>query len=725
MYLALGIFYLLLALAIAGVIVFTMARAAKEREEVLSKKNLFYLAPAFLIIYLLYLTASAYNGGEIDIFFCFSLVNDTLDTLKFKIKKDIILPICKAHPIYYVDFVLAFALGGATVILSVCSFFGQRLRNYFAGNRLLKKGADIVIGDSKDALKYAAINGNCVIWGAKITRRRYGELLKEGSTIIKAPLCAKSVLRKLKKGEHNIIAFRDGSYSYTEVISVFTELRKGGCNVFLNLEANQEEKKVIKEKFISKAEADAAPYLSCFSKYELIARRFVSDYPITKFIPRTFYNENCTLKNGKDINVVFIGFGKVNYQLFRLCSMQFQFAAEKNGKLVSKPVRYFICDNSEKMLHNEFFSHIEFEFDEQFKNCDFPKPERICDINVIKTDANSVKAKKKFKSLVGENSYTYFIISLENDLEDASYARTISRLFDDGDNFRVFVRAKNNSGETLNNENDAIIYFGEEKKIYTHDSVVNDDLTELAQRLNLLYSNISNSPQWLEAVKNRPADEQYACLTKALQGADNKRLMRKKWAELPMIEQASNLYHALNLPFKLNLLGFGMVKKSQTSFAGITEAEFDKRYVNSGRAQNYSDYSFFFKTESSNVLAFSEHSRWNALYILYDYKQMKKSEMQMENVLNADGSVTAQLAHKNTDKKVHACITTYYGIDELIKFKYFKLYGEDATNLNYADDERLRALGKLYAYDYMDLDRLYAEITSMGYILVDNLSPQA
>ena len=163
MYLALGIFYLLLALAIAGVIVFTMARAAKEREEVLSKKNLFYLAPAFLIIYFLYLTASAYNGGEIDIFFCFSLVNDTLDTLKFKIKKDIILPICKAHPIYYVDFVLAFALGGATVILSVCSFFGQRLRNYFAGNRLLKKGADIVIGDSKDALKYAAINGNCVI----------------------------------------------------------------------------------------------------------------------------------------------------------------------------------------------------------------------------------------------------------------------------------------------------------------------------------------------------------------------------------------------------------------------------------------------------------------------------------------------------------------------------------------------------------------------------------
>lgn len=715
MYIALGIIYLFLALTIAGVVVLTMVRAAKEREEILSKKNLFYLVPAFLIIYLLYLTASAYNGEDIDFFFCFSLISDTLDTLKFKADKNLVLPICKEYPIFYVDFVLAFVVGGATVILSVASFFGQRLRNFFACRKLLKGNADIVLGDSKDALKYAAHNDNCIIWGTDITRKRYGEILKEGLTVFKAPLDAKTAYRKLKKGEHNIIVFKDGAYSYTEVISVFTKLRKDGCNAFLVVESNQEEMKTIKEKFISKAEAEAASYISCFSKYELMARRFVADYPITKYIPRSFYNDNFTLKNDKEINVVFIGFGKVNYQLFRMCSMQFQFAAEREGKLVSKPVHYYVCDKTDGALHNEFFSRMMFEIDEDFKNCDFPKPEKICDINVFKTDINSVEAKKQFKSLVGKDSFTYFIISLENDLEDASYARTITRLFEEGDNFRVFVRAKNSNGETLNHENDCITYFGEEKKIYTHESIINDDLTELAQRLNLLYSNISDSPSWLKGVQDLPADEQYASLMKVLQSDENKELMRRKWAKLPMIEQASNLYHALNLPFKLNLLGFDMVKKSETLQSGATEAEFNKRYINEGREQNYSDYSFFFKTQSSNVLAFTEHSRWNALYVLYDYRQMKKSEMEID-------PATGTIAHKNTEQKIHACITTYYGIDELIKFKYSKLCpAADINSLDYANDARLRELGKLYTYDYMDLDKLYNEITAMGYILVDNI----
>lgn len=74
-----------------------------------------------------------------------------------------------------------------------------------------------------------------------------------------------------------------------------------------------------------------------------------------------------------------------------------------------------------RQLHNEFFSRMLYEFDEDFKDCDFPRPERICDIaEVGQTDINSVEAKKKFKELVTDNSFTYFIISLNADLEDAS-----------------------------------------------------------------------------------------------------------------------------------------------------------------------------------------------------------------------------------------------------------------------------------------------------------------
>lgn len=129
-------------------------------------------------------------------------------------------------------------------------------------------------------------------------------------------------------------------------------------------------------------------------------------------------------------------------------------------------------------------------------------------MDIEQIDINSVEAKKKFKALVTEDSFTCFIISLENDLEDASYAQTVKRLLDDDGNYRIFVRAKNDNGEKLNEINDRIIYFGEEKKLYTHENIINDDLTKLAQRINLLYNDISDAPVWLKELKKQIRDKE-------------------------------------------------------------------------------------------------------------------------------------------------------------------------------------------------------------------------
>lgn len=719
MYLAIGIIILIVSLVIFGIIILTFVHSAKKGGNLISKINLVYFVPSFLLIYFLYLAGSAYVGEDLEFFNIFSIVNVTLDTLKFKPTKDFILPICKAFPIYYVDFVLAIILAEGTFILSIASFFSQKIRNHLSVKRCIGGGCDIVAGYSADALKYAENNQNCVMWVSGVDRQRMSELFKLGIPVVDSPFEAERVLRKIKSTEHNIIVFRDENYSYTKVIEAFTDIIKGGGKVRLHLEANQDEAKIIKEKFISEADRLAAAHITCFSKYELIARRFVADYPITRFIPRSFYNQNCTVKNGKEINVAFIGFGKVNYQLFRMCTMQFQFACERGGKLASKPVRYHVFDSINEALHNEFFSRILYEYSEEFKDCDFPRPEKICDLEIHRCDVNSVDAKKKFKSLVSKDSFTYFIISLERDLEDASYAQTIKRLLADEQNYRIFVRVKNNNGEKLNVENDSVIYFGDDDKIYTHETLVNDDLTELAQRLNLLYNNIANPPAWLNAVKKLPPEEQSGELMKILKQTDNRNLMLKKWAELPLIEQSSNLYHALNIPFKLHLLGFEMVKKNGDIAGAITEDEYNLRYVNSGRKSGYSNYSFFFGTETSNVLAFIEHSRWNALYILYDYRQMKKRDMYIVERTDESGNTVKTLPHKDAESKRHGCITSYYGLNDLITYKYGVLNPEaDITKLDYATDERLRDLGRIYAYDYMDLDKLYSEISAMGYVIV-------
>lgn len=624
MYLALSIVFLIFSLALTAGIILTTVLSQKNGGELITKKNLFYVVPTFVLIYLLHVTASAYNGAKFDFFYCFSLIDTVLDVFKFSAKEELLLPLCTAYPVFYADFVLAFIAGEASVILSVASFFSRRIANRISVNSALKKNCDLVVGDTETAVKYVKNNNGSILLGIDLSSQRYADLIKQGVPVLKLASGTEAVAKKLKRGGYNIIVFRDGEYAYTKILEFFGGLN--GNKIFL--EANQAEMKILKEKFITKADDNANLHLTGFSKYELMARRFVTDYPVTKYIPRSFYNENCTLKNDKQINIVFVGFGKVNYQLFRMCAMQFQFAKEEGGRLASAPVHYYIFDKKEKGVHNEFFSHILYEFDEEFKDCDFPKPEKICEIDVDNLDINSVEAKKKFKSLVGKDSFTYFVVSLDKDLEDASYAQTVRRLFGDDANYRIFVRAKNYGGEKLNELSDKIIYFGEEKLLYTHANIVNDDLTELAQRINLLYNTIANPPEWLKTIKDNKgltAEEQRRMLNAALVDFNHREYMLDRWAELPYIEKSSNLYHALNLPFKLNLLGYDMVKKQGDNDCGISEAEFNERYINSGRDTGYADYSYFFKTEASNVLAYIEHLRWNALYILYDYKQMKKS----------------------------------------------------------------------------------------------------
>ncbi len=719
MFLAAGIILFIISLAIIFAIIFTTVRTIKNRGElVISKRNLIYLAPTFVLIYLLHLSARLYNGGDLDFFSCFSLLGSVLEVIaEFKADTDLVLPICNAYPVYHAAFILAYIAGGAAVILSIASFFSPRIRNFFSIRKILHDGCDIVIGDSADSLRYVRSNKNSLLLISDISRARYAELIKSGYTVARGVL--KDFGKKLGRVEYNLILFSGVEIPYTQIIEQFIAIKNDGRMITLNMEANQESVKVIKERLIAETDGKVSAFINCFSKHELIARQFVVQYPITKFIPRSFYNENYSLKSDRDINVVFIGFGKMNYQLFRMCSMQFQFATQNDGKLQSKPVHYYIYDHKDEALHNEFFSRILYEFEEDFQDCDFPRPEKICDIaEVCRTDINSVEAKKKFKELIASNSFTYFIISLNADLEDASYAQTLKRILPNGDNYRIFVRAKSN---TENFGDDEIIYFGDESKIYTHGSIVNDDLSEFACRLNMLYDNIQNMPDWLADIRKLPAEQQGEALEQSLTDLSHRAIMRANWESRPMIEQASNLYHALNLPFKLNLLGFDMVKCRDGNEGGITEAEFNKRYGNTGKINHYADINFFFDLQSSNVLAFIEHSRWNALYILYDYKQMKKKDIVAKREVKQDGSVKITAHHKNVALKQHACLTTYYGLKELIEYKFSVMY----PGVNIEDiaptDARLRELYNIYQYDYMDLDRLYREITAMGYKIVENL----
>ena len=118
MYLAAGIILLIVSLIIFCVIVFTAVRSVKSRGElVISKKNLVYLAPTFMLIYFLHMSAWIYKGVELNFFNCFALLGSALEVItKFKVDTDMVLPICSAYPVYYAAFIFAYIAGAAAVM---------------------------------------------------------------------------------------------------------------------------------------------------------------------------------------------------------------------------------------------------------------------------------------------------------------------------------------------------------------------------------------------------------------------------------------------------------------------------------------------------------------------------------------------------------------------------------------------------------------------------------
>ena len=702
----LGFIFLAVLVGFAAVIFTLMFSSLFVKKKLWSKKDLAYFAPAVVLIFLLHLTASAYVE-ELTLFTCINSIGYTLDYFVFRVELSLIEPLIQAYPVYFLNFALASLISSATLILSFFAFFNRRMNNFIKVKARLKKGTDVIVGDSPSALRYQKENENSVIWGRNLSRQRCNELMKEGHAVFSyvegAPL-----RKKLSFAKHNVIAFADGDYSYAEIIAETNRLCGEGCDLSLYLEADTEEMQVIRESFIPHT---VVGQISCFSKYETAASKFVCEHPITKYLPRSFLLPNFAVKPEKEINVVFLGYGKMNRQMLRTCIPQFQFATVKGDKLQAKPVNYYVYDREAGRLGGDLVSRLNLEFDRDFSDCDFPKPEKICNLTLRNSDVYSLETREEFTRLVSEKTFTYFILSLENDFCDASYAKTLQRLLPEGENYRIFVRTRKEGIQGLS-EKDGIICFGQEDDSYDHEFIVNDELLLRARRMNAFYGSTgADAPEWVKQLKNLPAEEKDAHLSRALSTPEGREYLRASWESLPYIERISNLSHAMNLSFKLRLLGFAMEKREGET-KGVSETEFLTSYVNTGKTTGYHDYSYFFATEAANVLAYIEHLRWNATYFLAGYRQLKKKDIAV--VQQGDKKT---VPHKNTQKKLHACLTTYYGLHELVSYKYALLRPGTQVNSLPGTDPLLRELGMIYAYDYQDLDKLYGEITALNYVL--------
>ena len=681
MYTALSIFFLCVEIGLIAIFGYLVVK----KKAVVDKNSLVYLLPVFLLVYALYLTATVYQGIELTFYTFFLLIHETLSMVSMELNDALVLPLSNANPWFHAATIGACVLSFLTVVFSVFALFGATISNGIKKRSRFKTGCDIVIGASKSSFEYLKNNPNAVLWVEQMDRKTYLSLLKQQYAVHRAPLTLQSVSKYLKGEEYHLIVFRDGGYSYSAILQCFESLKaKEDKRLFLHLEVNAGEMSVVREQYLSEISKNANSFVLPFCRYELMSRRFISEHPITKYIPRTFFNDNLTLKEDKTVNVVFLGLGKVNYELFKGMVTNFQFAKEKDGKLCPAPVNYYAYEHTEEQLNNEYFIKLLHGYDELFKHSDLPPAEKICNLHELKpTDAHSAKAREQLRNLVSENSYTYFIVSIADDFTDAAFAHELKNYLETERGYKIFVRAKDKENRLLNKEDETIVYFGEDAEWFLHENIVNDDLMQLAQNVNDLYNDHTK----------------------------NKFAQLREWQKLPIIEQYSNISAALNIYFKLHLLGFDLQKAENK---GVSKEQFKARYPDAFMEDKGDDYPFFFGKSTANVLAFIEHSRWNAYYLLSGYRPLPFKEF----IWTRNDKGKDVLQHKNTDKLRHACLTTYEGLDALIQYKYKTLQEASAAGEKEVGTVTLHALSSIYRYDYMVIDGMYDALTNLGYSIL-------
>ena len=477
------------------------------------------------------------------------------------------------------------------------------------------------------------------------------------------------------------------------------------------------------------ANVTVTPFIHIFNRYELNAINFMYENPITKYLPNDFINtsygyiENDYIKTSikrdmndfkfedsfdKKINVFYLGFGKISKELYKCSVAHNQLVSyESIDKSISKNtetrltallggasinnqkdrtrilrnhlINYYIFDNhtlNNKNKNNLYYSdrynlnkdlYIEdkgYELPEKTHN-EYTFSSNIDEQNIINTLVNVIN---------NGNSYSSIIVSLGNDLDNLDYALKINMLLTQhsisNNKYHIFVRIKNETEELSKYLSQNFTFFGSNRSIFNHENIVNDKVNRIAKLLDKTYN--------------------------------QKSLINNDWFGKTYIKRKSSFYSALNLRVKLNMIGYDFRLLNKQEAINLPESvidDFSKKieYNGSHEKIKYEKYMFFTLPEEykpSQIIAFQEKLRWNALYIIDGYVPRKRSLHLATKIKEVEST------------KEHACLTTIRGLD---------LYHKTCAELSVTETNKIKRKYEIntyldeqntYQYDYNILDNL-------------------
>lgn len=633
-----------------------------KRKDISKTNPLIYLL-IVICIYSLYFYGQKPLSGDL-LGIIIASFSATRDLIVFKINYALVSEMIHSSPVFAIAYFLTILITFYYILRLIIHLFFKRINNYFKIKALIKKPVVVVIGDNIEGQKFIQANPKKVI------------LWDKHSTNTSVPFFRKDLtsdnfkyLSKYKTVE--FVTFTSQEESLSLANTFFLSLSEDdfvSSNIFLTIVIEQDFSQVY-EALIEKGRG----VIRIINKYDVIAKELIKHHPFSKYLDETFLESNGLLKPDYEIQGVFIGYGKVNAEVYLKCVMNNQFATYQNKQMLAKAVNYHIIEKEQKQ-YNKKINHTFLRYETSVFNEDeyLPLPEPIQQTTYHQLDINSKAFYEHLEKIFQkEKSATFVFVSIDSDLENLDIILKLKEYinYHNFKHIKLFVRIEDYEAIkdlfTIDTSLADIVLFG------TYEEYINEEV--LFDR-SLEKAAIKTAQKYEES---RSAKVKQPTFIKP----------RHNWNSLSIYKQDSNRYAILSLNFKLNLLGYNLFDKGLES---VPLAEFYQFYDPTNERERVNErlsYQLLAPFQTRDVLAFLEHLRWNAFHICHGYIPLKKEFITLAS-------------NKDMKLKLHGCLTTFNGLD-----LYHEHLIKQIKDKSLSSDEKYLKVD-VKKYDYLLIDDL-------------------